>query len=68
LLDGDPEGYRAWAESYFEATIVRSAVDHIYGHRPLTEEVVKALNPELSLADVAGDASEIAYPTPALRP
>jgi hypothetical protein len=63
LLDGDPEGYRAWAESYFETAIMRSAVDHIFGHRPLAEEVVKALNPELSLADLVEDASEIAYPT-----
>jgi hypothetical protein len=63
LLDGDPEGYRAWAEDYFETAVMRSAVDHIFGHCPLTEEIVKALNPELSLADLAEDASEIAYPT-----
>src|SRR5262249_39946060 len=63
LLDGDPEAYRAWAEDYFETSVARSAVDHIFGHRPLVEEVVKALNPELSLADLAEDVSEIAYPT-----
>lgn len=63
LLDGDPEAYRAWAEDYFETSVARAAVDHIFGHRTLTEEVVKVLNPELSLADLAEDASEIAYPT-----
>jgi hypothetical protein len=63
LLDGDPEAYRAWAEDYFETSVARSAVDHIYAHRPLTEEVVKDLNPQLSLIDLAEDVSEIAYPT-----
>jgi hypothetical protein len=63
LLDGDPETYRAWAEDYFETRVARSAVEHIFGHRPLTGEVVKALNPQLSLTDVAEDVSEISYPT-----
>jgi hypothetical protein len=63
LLDGDPEGYRAWAESYFETAVARSAVDHIFTHRPLTEDVVMSLNPNLSLAALVADATEIAYPT-----
>ena len=62
LLDDDPEAYRAWAEDYFETTVTLSAVEHIFGHLPLNEEVVKALNPELSLTDLVEDASEIAYP------
>ena len=62
LLDGDPEAYRAWAEDYFETTVSLSAVEHIFGHRSLTEEVVNALNPELSMTDLVEDASEIAYP------
>ena len=62
LLDGEPETYRAWAEDYFETTVTRSAVDHIFAHRPLTEELVKILNPDLSLADLAEDIFEIAYP------
>jgi hypothetical protein len=63
LLDGDPETYRTWSEDYFETSVNRSAVDDVLSHRPLTEEIVKALNPELSLADLAVDLSEIAYPT-----
>jgi hypothetical protein len=65
LLDGDPETYRAWAEDYFETSVARPAVAHIFGHRPLAEEVVRALNPELGLIDLAGDLAEIAYPTSA---
>jgi hypothetical protein len=63
LLDGDLDAYRAWAEDYFETSVTRSAVDHIFGHRPLTEEIVKTLNPELSLDDLDEDVYEIAYPT-----
>ena len=63
LLDGDPEAYRAWAEDYFETSVALSAVEHVFDHRPLTEEVVRVLNPELSLSDLAEDISEIAYPT-----
>jgi hypothetical protein len=40
LLDGDPEAYRAWAEDYFETTVALPAVEHIFGHRPLTEDLV----------------------------
>jgi hypothetical protein len=62
LLAGNPEAYRAWAEDYFETSVTSSAVEHIFGHRPLTEGVVKALNPDLSMTDLVEDASEIAYP------
>lgn len=62
LLDGDPRTYLAWAESYFEVSVARPAVDHVFAHRLLTEDVVKALNQEMSLADLADDVSEIAYP------
>jgi len=62
LLDGDPDAYRAWAEGYFETPVARSAVRHVFDHRPLTQGVVYALNPRLSPADLAEDASEIDYP------
>ena len=63
LLDGAPEAYRLWAEEYFEVTVERWAVDWIMAHRPLTEEVVRALNPEMTLLDLAADVAEIAYPS-----
>ena len=63
LLDGDPRSYLAWAESYYEVSIARPAVDHVFAHRPLTEDVVKVLNKEISLADLVDDVFEITYPT-----
>jgi hypothetical protein len=64
LLDGDAERYKVWAEDYFETPIASEAVNYIFAYHPLTEKTVRALNPTLSLNDVAEDVSEIAYPTP----
>jgi hypothetical protein len=61
-LDGDAEGYRTWAEDYFNRPVARWAVDHLYAHIPLNERVVRALHPQLSLTDLAGDVSDIGYP------
>jgi hypothetical protein len=61
-LDGDPASYKTWAEDYFERPIDLNAVKHIYAHRPLTDELVRMLNPNRSLADLKEDIAEIAYP------
>ncbi|QKW23425.1 hypothetical protein HUT16_33940 [Kitasatospora sp. NA04385] len=63
LLDGAPEAYRGFAEEYYETEVDLDAVRHVYALRPLTREVVRALNPELDLADLAEDVAEIRYPT-----
>jgi hypothetical protein len=61
-LDGNPETYHAWAEEYHEREVTLEAVAAIYAHQPLTAELVAALNPEITLADLAEDLQEIAYP------
>ncbi|WAL70202.1 hypothetical protein OU787_01065 [Kitasatospora sp. YST-16] len=63
LLDGSPEAYRSFAEKYYEADVDLDAVRHVYALRPLTQEVVHALNPQLELAALAGDVAEIGYPS-----
>ncbi|MFE3109166.1 hypothetical protein ACFXKJ_03750 [Kitasatospora indigofera] len=62
LADRSPEAYRRWAEDYYEVPVDLAAVRHAYALRPLTAEVVAALNDELDLADLAGDLAEIGYP------
>jgi hypothetical protein len=62
ILDYSPQTYRAWAEDYYERDVSLVAVQAIYEHRPLNADLLAALNPDLSLADVAADAKEIAYP------
>jgi len=61
MLDGNPQTYQVWAEYYYERPISLSAVIHIYEHHPLTEEVVKELNPDTSMQELTSDIQEIAY-------
>lgn len=62
LVAGTPDAYLEWAEDYYEVTLDPDAVRHVYGLRPLTAEVVAALNPEIALADLAEDIEETGYP------
>ncbi len=61
ILNGNPETYQQWAEAYYERPVSLAATTHIYEHRPLSQKVVKLLNNELSLSDVAEDKEEIGY-------
>ncbi|MFJ1754988.1 hypothetical protein [Kitasatospora sp. NPDC088134] len=63
LATGTPEAYREFAEDYYETAVGLDAVRHVFALRPLTEAVVTALNPGLSLADLAADLAETGYPT-----
>jgi hypothetical protein len=60
-LDGRPETYQAWATDYYEREVELAAVAHVYRHSPLTPELIARLNPEMSLAELASDISEIGY-------
>ncbi|MFL5735328.1 MAG: hypothetical protein ACJ78Q_19390 [Chloroflexia bacterium] len=61
ILDGNARTYQAWAEYYYERPISPTMVQHIYEHRPLTQEVITALNPDLLLEELAADIEEIGY-------
>ena len=61
LLDGDPATYQEFAQEYYECSIDLEAVSSIYQHQPLTAEIIKALNPEVSLESLSSDLEEIAY-------
>jgi hypothetical protein len=63
LLDGNPETYHDWAIAYHEKPIDLWAVQRIYHHEPLDDELVKRLNPDLSIVELADDLGEIAYPS-----
>ncbi len=62
FVDGDPETYREWGEAYFGVTIDQELVARVYGHEPLTESLVRSLNREVGLAEVAEEVTEIGYP------
>jgi len=67
ICDGKPETYREWAHDYFDlgstgANLTLDHVRHVYAQKPLTTKLVKAINPELTLAKLKADIEEIAYP------
>jgi hypothetical protein len=63
ILDGRAATYQEFAESYYERSVNLSIIESIYHHQPLTQELISALNPGLSLEDLAADILEIAYPS-----
>ncbi|MFD7962014.1 hypothetical protein ACFV5J_14555 [Streptomyces zaomyceticus] len=63
LTDRSAEAYTEFAEDYYERPVDIEAVRHVLALRPLTAEIVAALNPAVTLADLAEDVREIGYPT-----
>lgn len=57
-----PEAYRAFAEGYYETTLDLAAIRHVWDLRPLTEDILKTLNPHLPLARAASVLARIGYP------
>ncbi len=62
IFDLVPTTYRSFAEEYYEVDVPIKAVEHIYNHLTLTDDVVAALNPDLRANDLVSDAEEIGYP------
>lgn len=62
IFDYNPHTYHTFAETYYECSVSFDAVVQLYNHQPLTEALVAALNPDVSLADVSSDQQEIGYP------
>jgi hypothetical protein len=50
LTDGTPEAFQDWAQDYYERPVDLDAVRHVYAGKPLTADVVAALNPATTLA------------------
>lgn len=65
LAAGTPDAYADFAERYYEREIDLDAVRHVFALRPLTEAVVKALNPGADLAGVAKAVAGTGYPAAA---
>ncbi|MDQ2587961.1 hypothetical protein [Saccharothrix yanglingensis] len=62
LIDGSPEAFQDWAQDYYQQPVDLEAVRHLYAGRPLTTEVVAALNPATTLAAIADDIHRIGFP------
>jgi hypothetical protein len=58
-----PEAYVTFASEYYEVEIPLKTVTKIYSLAPITREMVKSLNPAISLKDIATELREgIGYP------
>ena len=61
MFDGVPATYRAWAIEYYERDLPLEAIESVYEHRALTEQLVVALNPLQSLQRLNSQIVEIGY-------
>lgn len=59
LVDRSPQAYQSFAENYYEQDVPLAAIEHVYALEPLTEEIVRVLNPS---ARPLGDVVAIGYP------
>lgn len=63
LTDPTSLPYQQFARDYFEVQPDPAAVEHVFGLHPLTEQIVRRLNPDVRLADLTDDINNIEYPT-----
>jgi hypothetical protein len=66
ILDGNPETYQYFATEYYEQDIPLPAIQHIYAHKPLTNDIISELNAEVSKKELRNDIKEIGYPNGAI--
>jgi hypothetical protein len=62
LADGTPGAYQEFAEDYYEEDVDLEAITEVFALRPLTDTLVRRLNPDVSVAYLADDIAEIDYP------
>jgi hypothetical protein len=62
LLDDIAEEYLTLLEEVYEIDADPAVVKHVLAHRPLTDDIVRALNPDQTLAALHDDITAIGYP------
>ena len=62
MLAGEPRQYVQFAAEYYEREIDIAEVAAVYRHVPLTQALVRRLNPAIDFEALKEDISEIGYP------
>lgn len=62
ILDGNYNTYKEWAEEYYEESFNTQVIKDIYNHKPLDDEMIKLINPNISIESIKNDIDEIGYP------
>jgi len=63
MLDANPLTYQEFAEEYYERAVHLEAVQKIYDHTLLTENLARQLSFDVDWDALKRDALEIGYPT-----
>jgi len=61
IYDGKPQTYATWASDYYETDVALDAVTSVYRHEPLTEQLVRELNPEADLGAILEESADWPY-------
>jgi hypothetical protein len=64
LTERTIEAYLAFVREIYEIELDADAVQHVFAFRPLTQEDLSLLNPDLRLEDLAADITQIGYSGP----
>lgn len=62
LCDDVVDRFVEFAGDYYEIDVDRAAVEHVVAQQPLTDAVIQALNPQLTVAELHKDIAAIGYP------
>jgi hypothetical protein len=62
ILENNVERYVAFARDYYEIKVAPEDVASVYRHEPLTDALVRRLNPGIALESLKADLAEIGYP------
>ncbi len=61
LIDGDPAKCQEYVEACHGATVSIDSVRQLYDHVPLTDDLVKSFNPDMTVEKLSGEIKEIRY-------
>jgi hypothetical protein len=60
-LDG-PAEYQTYAQEVYERVVPLDAIEQVYGHEPLTEGLIRAVDPAADTAVALATARAVGYP------
>lgn len=60
-LDG-PAEYQTYAQEVYERVVPLDAIEQVYGHEPLTEGLIRAVDPDADTAVALATARAVGYP------
>lgn len=66
LLDDIVDRFVEFGGDYYGIEVDRAAVEHVVAFRRLTDSVIQALNPQLTVVDLSDGIATIGYPIGAM--